>query len=435
MKIELKETIGCKKKFLVEVERERLDAETKSAVSKLRREIQIPGFRKGKAPDSILMRRFSGSIQEEAVKSMIPKVLEEMYASEGLKPVGEPEISDFKIGDDSVVSFTVGVEELPVVDIESFKGLAVTKEILDIDDEDVENTLERYRQMRAVQKQVDREVRGDDIVIVNIQKLDSAGLAIIGEKLSSQVVRLDGKSSPSPEFDNQIVGMNKGDRRIVRYTYDESIGDPKLAGTTEVVEVEMVQIYENIVPELDDEFAKNFGDYADLADLREKTKKYLAGQYEYNSERKLRSSLIDEFIRQYPFEVPGSMVEKIITSELEKLRESRPEEQIDEKTFRDQVRPDAVRAVQSYIILEKVKEAQNIEISKEELAERLELLSKMEGINEKELRRKYIKEGRLDEVREDIASNKAYKWIESVAEIREEKVERTPKPSRIITPR
>lgn len=435
MKIELKETIGCKKKLFVEVERERLDTETKNAVNKLRREVQIPGFRKGKAPDSLIIRRFGALVQEEAVKAMIPKVLKEMYESEGLKPAGEPEISDLKIGEDSTVSFVAGVEELPEIDIEGFKGLVVTREVLEVTDENVENALERYRQMRSVQKEVDREVREGDIVVVNIQRLDSAGLPIIGDKITGQVVSLDGKSSPSPDFDSQVIGMKKGDHRVVRFTYDETIDNPNLAGTTEVNDVEIVQIYENIVPELDDDFAKSFGDYADLADLREKTRKYLAGQYEYNSERKLRSSLIDEFVRQYPFEVPGGMVEKIMTTELKKLRESRPEEQIDENTYHNQIRPDAVRAVQGYLILEKVKEKQNIEVTKEEIAERLELIARLESINERELRRRYIKEGRLDDVRDEIAGNKAYKWMESVADIRVETAQRTPKPSRIITPR
>ncbi|MDP2983113.1 MAG: trigger factor [Candidatus Latescibacter sp.] len=435
MKIELKETIGCKKKLYVEVDQERFDAEIKNSVNKLRREVQIPGFRKGKAPDSLLLRRFGPSIQEEAVKGLIPKVLKEMYESEGLKPAGEPEISNLKIGEDSTVSFMVGVEELPAIDIEVFKGLAVTKEALEVTDDDVENTLERYRRMKAVQNEVDREVREGDIVVINLQKLDSSGLPIIGDKLTDQVVALDGQSSPSPDFDRQIAGMKKGDHRVVRFTYDESIDNPNLVGVTEVFDVEIVHIHENIVPELDDDFARSFGNYADLADLREKTRKYLAGQYEYNSERKLRESLMDEFIRQNPFEVPGSMVEKIIHSELKKLRESRPDEQIDEASYRAQVRPDAVRGVQSYLVLEVVKEKQQIEVTKEELAERLELIARLEGVNERELRRRYIKNGRIDEVRDEIALNKAYKWMESVADIRVETAQRTPQPSRIIKPR
>lgn len=229
--------------------------------------------------------------------------------------------------------------------------------------------------------------------------------------------------------------MKKGDHRVVRFTYDESIDNPNLVGVTEVYDVEIVHIHENIVPELDDDFAKSFGNYTDLADLREKTRKYLAGQYEYNSERKLRESLMDEFIRQNPFEVPGSMVEKIMNSEIKKLRESRPEEQIDEASYRAQVRPDAVRGVQSYLVLEEVKEKQHIEVAKEELAERLELIARLEGVNERELRRRYIKDGRLDEVRDEIALNKAYKWMESVADIRVETAQRTPQPSRIIKPR
>ncbi|HUT63974.1 MAG TPA: trigger factor, partial [Anaerolineae bacterium] len=210
-KVEVKELTGCTKKILIEIERERFDSEFSGTLKSMRKDIQIHGFRKGKAPESMIVRRFGPVVREEAVKTMIPKVLDEVYKSEGLNPVGEPEISDLKIDETGPISFSVTIEEVPDIDIEAYKNLAVTKEIAGVTDEDIENTLERYRHMKAVRHEVDREVQEGDILTVNLQKTDMSGVPLIGEKTENQTIYLDEKSVPSKEFLDQVVGMKKGD--------------------------------------------------------------------------------------------------------------------------------------------------------------------------------------------------------------------------------
>jgi trigger factor len=400
----------------------------------MKRDIQIPGFRKGKAPDGMILRRFRATIHEETLKEMIPRVAKEIFESKGIHPVGEPTITELKFEETGPVEFDVSVEESPEIDIAGFEGMEVAKEALEVTDGDVTDSIEHYRRMKATQSEVDREVRTGDIIVVNLQKYDEAGVPIIGEKMENHSIHLDGQSSPSPDFDAQVVGMRKGDRRKVRFTYDETIENPRLVGVTETFEVEIVRVIENVIPELTDDFARNLGEYTDLEDLRAKTRERLASRNVYLSERKLRYTLMDEFIRQSPFEVPNTMVERILQVELENIRKSHPGEQVDEEAVRSRFRADAVRSVQTYLVIEAVKKKLELDVTKEELSEWFEKIAQSEGLNPKELRRTYIKDNRLDEVRDEIIQEKAYEWIKSVARIREETVSRTTRESRIIVP-
>lgn len=434
MKSEIKETSGCTRKLHIEIERERFEDEVKVTLRKLKKEAQIPGFRKGKAPEEMLLRRYKSGIEEEAIKDLIPTVMEEAFKEQNLKPVGDPKISDMHFEETGPITFDVTVEELPSIDVEGFRGLEVAKEILEVTDEDVDASLERLRRSRAVQEEVDREARENDILVVNLQKLDSTGVPIIGERIENHVFPLDGKSTPSPEFDLQMMGVRKGEARKVVFTYDESINNPDLVGVTEAYEVEVLRIFENRLPELNDEFAQSVGSYADLADLRTRTQESIKVQYARITDRKLEWSLVDEFIKQNPFEVPNSMVERVTESEIEKAREEHPDEQLDEEALRNRMRPDAVRSVQTFLITQAVQESQKLDVSREEISEHLEILAQVRGTSAREIRRALIKEGRFDEVKSELLQNKAYAWIESVANIREEIVPRNAPQSRIITP-
>lgn len=434
MKSEITECAGCTKKLHIEVERERFEQQVIATLKNVRKEIQMPGFRKGKAPEEMILRRFGASVREEAVRDMIPKVLEDAFAEQGIKPIGEPHLSDLRLEEDGPVVFTVTVEELPEIDLGGFTGLAVTKDVVEVADADVDASLARLCRMRATQEEVDREVRDGDIIMANLQKLDAGGAALIGERMENQVIHLDGRSTPSPDFDRQVMGMKKGETRNIQFTYDESIGNPELVGTTEGYAVEVTRVFENRIPELNEEFAKSLGGYADLADLREKTHAGLARQFEGMSDRKLRGTLIDEFVRQTPFEVPNSMVERVIHSEIERLKEQYPGEAINEEEAHSQMRADAVRAVQTYIILDAVKESQGFEISRDELNARIDEMAAARNANPKELRRTFIKEGRYDELRHEIEQDRAYEWMRSAASVKEVVVPREAPESKIVTP-
>ncbi len=200
---EIKESSGCKKKVHFEVERERFDSEVKTTLKTVKRDIIVPGFRKGKAPEDMILRRFRATVNEETIRSMIPKVMKEAFEEKGIHPWGEPELSDLVFEETGPITFDVTVEEVPEIDIEGFNGISATKEIAAVDDEDVDASLERLRRMRSVQNQVEREVRDGDIIVVNLQKLDAGGLPIIGEKLENHVISLDGRGTPSPDFDSR----------------------------------------------------------------------------------------------------------------------------------------------------------------------------------------------------------------------------------------
>ncbi len=420
--IELKESSGCTKKFHVEIEAERIEGQINETVKTLKKDVQIPGFRKGKAPESMLLKRFGSTIRREAISDLIPGVLDELFKAEGVKPVNEPEIDDLEMDESGPVSFTVAIEEVPEVDASGMEGIVVTKENRKVTDEIVDNEIERIRRMYARQEDVDRPLAKDDIAVINLQKLDDSGVPIVGEKLENHVIALDGRGTPSPQFDQQVIGMSKGEEKRVSFTYDDSIEKEELVGTTEAYDVEMVRIVENVIPELDDEFVKQFGEFENTDAFVENTKERLQAQFDSMSNRKLRGDLIEEFVKQAPFEVPNSMVERVILSEMEQMRRANPNAPFDEEAYRTRMRPDAVRAVQTYVIVDAVKKAQNIEADKDEVTQRIEAAATANGMEAKEFRRRLIKEGSFDDFKSNIAQDKAYDWMISVAKVEEKDI-------------
>jgi len=433
-KVELKETIGCLKKYRIEVEHERLEQETSSTVRNLKRSVQLPGFRKGKAPESLIIRRFGTSIRDDALKSLIPKILLEVFESKSIRPANDPEVTDMDYGENSPIAFTVTFEEIPDIDVNVFKGIHVTKDEVAVTDEDVKDEIERLRQMHATRKEINRGAQIGDILIVNLQKLDSTGVPIIGEKIEGHVIYLNESSTPSPEFNEQVLGMKKGDKKHVSLTYDESNNRPKRDDVTDSYEVEILNVLENKIPDLNDDFIATLGDYEDIDDFRAKTRENLAGRFEITAERKLYMDLVENFLKQAPFEVPNSMVEKVIDSEIDRLRVSNQGSSFDESAYRSRLRPDAVRVVQTYVIIKAVKELQKIEVAKEELDERIEALASLNRLKPRELRRNLIKEGNFEDLKNEIASDKAYKWMVNVANVQVVPVEKPSEESRIIKP-
>lgn len=433
--ISLKETVGCTKKFQVEIEPERLEEQMKLTVRDVKKEVQIPGFRKGRAPEAMLLRRFGPTIRQEAIRDLIPKVLADLFETEGVKPVNDPDIEDLDSGDGGPITFTVSVEEIPAIDISGIEGLRVTKRVREVTDAIVDAEIDRFRQMYAHQEKVDREIRMGDYITANLQKLDTSGVPIIGDKMENHLIVLNGEDTPSPEFDEQIIGMKAGDTKTVRFSYDDSINNPDLVGQTEAYEVEILSVEESIIPELDDDFVKRLGGFDDVESLRIETRKRLERQYESASVNALQSEIIDEFVKQEPFEVPSSMVERVMQSELARVRRSNPEARIDESAFRSSVRPTAVRAVQTFIIMDAIKKQKNIEVTKEDADEHLEKSAAQYGMDAKEFRRRLIKEGHFDDFKGDIANDKAYEWMTGAADVTVETITDEPKsPSSIITP-
>ena len=433
-KVEIKERAGCTRKLHVEIEREQYDRECAVTLKKLKRDIQLPGFRKGKAPESLISRRIPVMLREETIKELIPKVLREVWESEKIKPVGEPMISDLHFEETGPISFTVTVEELLDFDVSGFKNVRVTREVIEINDDDIDNALEQYRRMRAQQKDVDRGAKEGDLLVVNLQELDITGVPIIGKKREREVVELSTEGPFTKDTIESLIGMKKGDRRPVMFEQEEADYPHSQEPEAKMFDVEVVRVIENNIPELSDEFAASTGVYTDLADLREKTRDHLRKQADMRSERKLHTDLIDEFIKKEPFEVPDSMVRRIMFSELENTRKNYPEQQFDEEAFLREIRPDSVRAVQTYLIIEAVKARNNIEVPREETNARIEEMARENHRESREFRRQLIKDGRIEDIRNSIAQKKAYEWMNEQAEVTVETVKRSKAESNIIVP-
>lgn len=427
-KAEVIEQTGCTRKLHVEVERERFDQEFAVALKTLKKDLQIPGFRKGRAPESLLLKRYGDAIKSEAVRDIIPKVLGEVLEKEGINPVNEPDISDLNLGDDGPITFDVMVEVVPDIDLEVFDGLEVTRQVEKVTDEQVDGTVERYRHMRAERNEVDRETQVSDIVVADMQKLDHSGVPIIGEKYADQTIPLEASDEGQSALTEQLVGLKAGDKKVVDIPAPEGADEESVK-----YEAEIKTVYEYIVPELTDEFAKELGSYEGVEDLKAKVREYLEQQADYAADTSLQRAVIDEYVKSAPFDVPDSLVNRVLFSELEKLKAQRRNQPVDEDAYMTQMRPDAVRAVQTYVIIDTIKDKQKLEATTDEVNERIEQMAQANNMEPKQLRRHLIKEGQFNELKDSIMQRKAYDWIKNTVTIHEEVVEPGENKSNIIS--
>jgi len=176
-----------------------------------------------------------------------------------------------------------------------------------------------------------------------------------------------------------------------------------------------VKVFERKLPDVDDEFLKSLGDYADIGDFREKVRETIAANNEIFAERKLRVDLVREFVKKHPFDVPESMTQRIVEMELEKLSQ----QQSDQGMLHSQLREQALQAVKNHLLVDAVKKQKGIEASKEDIDKRLEELAAMNGTTAREIRRELIKDGSFDSLKNDIEREKAYQWMKDAADITE----------------
>ena len=413
---ELKEKTGVKSTFAVEIEPERVEKQIDSTLSQMKHQVEIPGFRKGRAPESLIMQRFGERIKEEAIKTLLPNVLEEIFKEKGVNPVGNPQVSDFHYEKFGPMTFTVLVEELPDIDVSGFEKLAVTWEKPEVTDQDVEDYIGEVRKSRATRQEVDRAARKGDILVVNMQRTDEKGVPLPDKRLENQIVPLYGES-PSREFEDQLVGLKKGDKKLAGFAYDQSERFPELTGTRDTFQVEVLKVIEEILPELNDEFVKKLGDFADEAAFRAQVRSILESQAEMIAERGLRNKLMEAYIQDNPFEVPESLVSTVVESRLQEMRNQEGRSYV-----QSELRKEAVRVVKTHLLLDAVKKQKEIEATKEEIDSRVADLAEANRTTPQELRRELIREGSYDTLKGDIAREKAYEWIKEAASITEKTV-------------
>lgn len=418
MKTRVVEISEWGRKLEVEVESDRLDKEFDKAIKQYQKRLELPGFRKGKIPMSIVQSRYGESIRSEVIGRILPELLQEAATAEQLTPVAPPQITEMNHELGSQLTFTAELDIWPDIQLEETEGLQVTRAIHEVTDEEVDTQLKEFQSRQASERSVERALERGDVLIADLQRLDENGEFIKDEKFEERYFIIGDENAPSPEFEEALLGSISGEQRNVEFSYRDDLPNEEIAGKRERFMVSVREVRERILPDIDDEFAKDIGEqFQSLEDLRSHLKTEISGRWDQMSRQRERTDLISQLIEKNPFDLPDSMVTNYL-SNLREQNESQKEGRDQSHVHSEQEKEQAVRSLKSYVISEAVRKKHEIVVTDEEFEKYLAERAEQVGVELEEIK----KNARVNDLRRELEEEKMFSELMKTAEVKEETV-------------
>ncbi len=391
MKVNSVEKNGNQATVVVEIDRELMESGVNKAYMKARKNIVIPGFRKGKAPRKMIETMYGAHVfYEDGLEEIFPEVYEFAIAGQDFKAIGRPSLTDMQISDDNIVTLTLTTDVYPEVTLGEYKGLEVEKTEATVTDEQVQSELDRMAANVASTETVERAAQMGDTANINFEGFDN-GVPFEGGKGENHDLKL-GSGSFVPGFEEQIVGMTTGEEKDIDITFPENY-HADLAGKAVVFHVKVNKITETIVPEQDDEFAKDVSDFDTLEELKADIRAKKLEEAQKQAQSAFEQACVDKAAENTTVDMPKALVEAELDNQMERFgyqlqMNGYTVEQYakamggDVSALRNAFRPAAEKQAKVNVTLEKVIEVEGIQVSEEEIAAEYETLAKQ---NELEL--------------------------------------------------
>lgn len=410
----------CTREVEVEVPAEEVSKAFRNVVKRYQKVARIPGFRPGKVPESVLRSRFAGSIREEVIEAVVPQHFRESIAQQNLRPVSQPQVANLQLEEGQPLRFRAAFEVIPDFSVDGYQDVKVEKPETALTDAEFDAELERIRDSRSTMEPVeeDRGLSDGDFAQISfkghLEGEDTEGEEAAAPIEASDVsVEIGGKDTVEA-FTSALRGAKPGQELKFEVTYPGDFGEKRLAGKTVAYDVEVRGIRRKVQPELNDEFAKEVGDYASLDDLKEKLREHLASDKKHRLEADTRNRLVEALAARFNFAVPESLVQSQIDSRLERglralaAQGMRTEDmrKLDFDRLREAQRESATNEVKGSVLLDRIADAENVQISDDEVDRELQVISLQTREPLESLRDRLTREGNMARIREQLRREK-----------------------------
>jgi trigger factor len=406
MKTEFIDVSDTQKNLVVEIDSNVVDAEIDKIARDYGKAARIPGFRPGKVPAKVVRQRFRDQILHDVVHGLIPRAVDEALRDRGIEPVDTPDIKDVVVEEGQPLKFTATFETVPPIDPGDYATLTVKTPVNTVDDEAVEQALSNLRERSARYDSVEgRPVELGDSVQLDLERTATAenGEAQT-DRHESVTVDLGAPANP-PGFDEALAGMDVGERKAFDVTYPEDYAIKELAGTTVKYDATIKAIRKRVVPALDDEFAKDLGDFEHLDALKTRVRGDLEHQMMHENEREVRGELVRQIAERVHIAVPPVLLDREIDRRVEEFVRRLIEQQVDPmktninwEEFREKQRTAAEEAVKSALLLDEVSRRENIAASDADVDEEIARYAERTGRTPAAVRARLEKDGGLGRV-------------------------------------
>jgi len=411
-------TENCKREIQVEVPADVVTRQTESLVQKYQKMARLPGFRRGHVPATIIRQRFAEDIKTEVVEALIPQYFRQETEKQHLVPVSQPRVSDLHLHEGEPLRFKASFEVMPEIEVAGYKEVRAEKPEITVTDDEVNEAINSLREQHATFTSVEgRPLADHDFAQISLQGTpkEAGGKPV---NMDDILVEVAGPNT-MPEFTENLRGANPGDQRTFDVHYPDDFSDQRLAGKTFTYTVNVKSIKQKNLPELNDDFAKELGEFASFDELKTRVRESLLSDKQRTSEREAKDKLMDELVKRNPFPVPDALVEHQIDLRLERglralaAQGMRAEDmkKMDLARLRAGQRDNALQDVKAGLILDRIADAEKIEVEEEEVNKEIEALASQSKQTAEAIRARLTRDGALDRIRNRIRNEKTLDFL------------------------
>ncbi|MEZ5353844.1 MAG: trigger factor [Bryobacteraceae bacterium] len=410
------ETPTCKRTLDFSIPFAEVEAEADKVVGNLQKKVKLPGFRPGKIPPAVIRKRYEGDVYNEALQSLISRVFNERAKQEELNVVGTPNIKDVHFHKGKPLTFSADFEVAPEFELGEYTDLTVAYEEPSVSDDDVEKRLAGLREQKAEYVNIDpRPAQDGDYAVVAMKS--TAGVE--GKPIENDEMILHvGDPETMPAFSDALRGLSPGEEIDAELEYPEDYGHDQLAGRKVTFHLQLNAIRKKELPELNDEFAQDVGDFQNMEELRAEVRKTLLREGETMAQAAAKNSLVETLVDTHDFAIPDAYVDRQIESNLEsRLRELAAQGvdprklKIDWEELRKSQAEKAARDVRASLLLGKVADRESISVTQEELDREVQRAARQMREPVAAVRMKLEKDGTLGRIVSRIVTDKVLNFL------------------------
>ena len=411
MKTEFADVNETRKNVRVEIPSDVVDAEIDRVARDYSRKARVPGFRPGKAPARVIKQRYKDQILHDVAHDLVPRAIDDALRERGVEPVDTPDVRDVVLEEGRPLSFTASFDTVPAFDPGEYSTLSLPRPAVRVDDAAVADALERLRDRTAKHLPIEgRGVDGGDTVVVDLVR--------DGKDTHENVsIELGAQANP-PGLDEQLLGLEAGAAKSFTLHFPDDYPAKEMAGLDVGYGVTLKAIKKRVRPELDDEFARDLGDFETLDALRARVRADLEHEAKHEASRKVRAELTKQLAARVPFEVPRSLIEREIDRRIEEFAGRLMEQNIDPRqagidwqAFRESQRDVAREAVAAALVMDEVARREHLEPTPEEVEREVSRYAERTGRAAAAVRANLEKEGGLSRVSSGLRREKSIDFL------------------------
>ena len=415
LKITVESPAAWARRLRITVPASRVEAERKAATQKLAGQVRLPGFRKGKVPTSVMQKKFGAAIEQQAIERVMGDAYRVAIQQEGLQPITDGSIDNVNYQAGADLTFDVGFEIRPVVELNRLGGFRVRRPVVAIADQQIDEVVDRLREEQAVWQPLEEGMApaDRDAVTVELTPLDDEDGS--AKPRSYDIFLGDGQTLPAVEA--VVRTLRPGQEGEFTVDLPERPDDPDSPTKSHRLHIRMTEARRPELPVADDAFARSLGEFEDLASLRSRVRADLEMEAEREAERAVRQQLAESIVDANPFEVPHSMVDTYV-KQLVPDREGADPDRLAE--IRQSAHAPAERAIRRMLAIDRIADMESLAVTPPEIDEKVSVIAERLGRSPAEVKAQLRKNGRLDELAHEITENKVFEYLKPLSTIENE---------------